>query len=53
VENGLQARLCEEVADVDGGSEELRVVDHFVTMVVHLRNDVIDLLSADVHLPRK
>ena len=49
MEHSLESRLSQEVADVDGGRKELGVVDHFVSVVVHLSDDVVDFLATDVH----
>ena len=49
MEHSLESRLSQEVADVDGGCKELGVVDHFVSVVVHLSDDVVDFLATDVH----
>ena len=47
-ENSLQLVVVEELLDVEGGHQELSVVDLFVTEIVHFVDDVIDLLIWDV-----
>ena len=49
VEHGLQARLGQEVPYINGGSQELTVVDAFVLVVIHLINHVANLLVTDIH----
>ena len=43
MEHCLESRFRKEVSNVDSCCKELGVIDHFVAMVVHLRNDVVDL----------
>ena len=49
VEDGLQTRLCQELLDVDRGSQELTIIDLFVVVVVDLINHVLDLLTTCSH----
>ena len=49
VEHGLQTGLSQEVPYINGGSQELTVVDAFVLVVIHLVNHVTNLLVAHIH----
>ena len=51
LENGAQPRVAQESLHVDSRADELRVVDLAVARVVHLRDHLLDLLAAHVHLP--
>lgn len=50
VENRIQARLSEELLTVNGGSQELTIVDQVVVMVVHFVNQLLNLCVAHFDL---
>lgn len=49
VEHGLQAGLGQEVPYINGGCQELAIVDAFVLVVIHLIDHVANLLVTDIH----
>ena len=52
VKDGLQARISQELLDVDCCGQELTIVDLFVVMVVDLINHVLDVLTTLSHVLR-
>ena len=49
VKDGLQARLSQELLDVDRGGQEFTIVDLFVVVVVDLINHILDFLTTCSH----
>jgi len=50
IEDGKEFLLVEEVIEVDGGTQELRVIYLAITRVVHLLDDIVYLLIRHFHV---